>query len=188
MSETFDIWKLIAGLGIFLIGMYMLEDAIKILSGKAFRRMIRLYTNGRFRSIGSGTLVTAILQSSSAASLMVLAFVGAGVMSMENAIGVIMGTNIGTTCTAWIVAILGFKVKIESFALPLIGIGAVLMIIFGTTSRIFQVSRLFIGFGFLFLGLDYMKVSVENFTQGFDLSHVPDYGPWLYLLVGALMT
>jgi Na+/phosphate symporter len=65
VSETFDIWKLIAGLGIFLIGMYKLEDAIKILSGKAFRRMIRLYTNGRFRSIGSGTLVTALAVSAS---------------------------------------------------------------------------------------------------------------------------
>ena len=123
MSETFDLWKFIAGLGIFLFGMSMLEFAIKALSGRAFRRMIRLYTDGRFRSIGSGTLVTAILQSSSAVSLMVLAFVGAGVMSMQNAIGVIMGSNIGTTLTVWIVAIIGFKLKIETFALPFIGLG-----------------------------------------------------------------
>jgi len=188
MSGNLDFWKLLAGLGIFMFGMFLLEDSIKALSGKAFRKVIAHYTKGRVRAIRSGLFVTAILQSSSAVSLMVLAFVGAGVMSMENAIGVMMGANIGTTCTAWIVATLGFKIKIESFALPLIGIGAVLMVIFGTTSRIFQVSRLLIGFGFLFLGLDYMKISVENFAQGFDLSQVPNYGPWLYLLVGSLMT
>lgn len=188
MSEHLDLWKLLAGLGIFMFGMFLLEDSIKSLSGRAFRKLIAHYTKGRGRSIGSGLFVTAALQSSSAVSLMVLAFVGAGVMSMENAIGVIMGSNIGTTCNAWIVATLGFKMQIEAFALPFIGIGALLMIIFGTTSKIFQASRLLIGFGFLFLGLDYMKTSVESFAQGFDLSHISNYGPWLYLLVGALMT
>ena len=125
MYENFDLWKLMAGLGIFLFGMVLLEESVKSLSGRAFRRMIRLYTDTRLKAIGSGTLVTAILQSSSAVSLMVLAFVGAGVMSMQNGVGVMMGSNIGTTFTAWIVATLGFKVKIESFALPLIGIGGI---------------------------------------------------------------
>jgi phosphate:Na+ symporter len=188
MIENFDLWKLLAGLGIFLYGMHLLEDSVKALSGRAFRRMISHYTRGRVRSIGSGLLVTAILQSSSAVSLMVLAFVGAGIISMENAIGVIMGSNIGSTFAAWLVAVLGFKIKIENFALPFIGIGATLMIIFGTASRLFQVSRLLLGFGFLFLGLDFMKVSVESFAQGFDLTRMPDYGLWFYLLVGTIMT
>jgi len=190
MNQTFDLWKLIAGLGIFLLGMSMLEYAIRILSGKTFRRMIRLYTNGRLRAIGSGTLVTAILQSSSAVSLMVLAFVGAGVMSMQNAIGVIMGSNIGTTLTVWIVAIIGFKLKIESFALPFIGLGGIGLIFCNSDDnpRSYQFCRLLIGFGFLFLGLDYMKSSVENVGQHFDLSRVPDYGLWLYLIVGTLLT
>ena len=188
MIETFDLWKLLAGLGIFLFGMYQLEDAVKALSGKAFRKIISHYTNGRLRAIGSGFLVTSILQVSSAVSLMVLAFVGAGIMSMENAIGVIMGANVGTTATAWIVAFLGFKLNIETFALPLIGLGGILMILFGTGSRIFHVSRLLIGFGFLFLGLDYMKVSVETLANGFDLSSIPDYGLWFYVIVGALLT
>ncbi|MDX1776062.1 MAG: Na/Pi symporter [Desulfobulbales bacterium] len=188
MTGSFEFWKLVAGLGIFLIGMFMLEDALKIISGRAFRRMIRLYTNGRLRSIGSGTLVTAILQSSSAASLMVLAFVGAGVMSMQNAIGVIMGSNIGTTLTVWIVAIIGFKMKIEAFALPFIGIGGIGLIFCDPSEKPFQVCRLLIGFGFLFLGLDYMKTSVESFGQNFDLSSIPNYGLWLYIAVGALFT
>lgn len=188
MSETFDFWKLIAGLGIFLYGMYQLEESVKALSGKAFRQIIRAYTNSPLRAITSGIFVTAILQSSSAVSLMVLAFIGAGVMSMQNAIGVIMGANIGTTFTAWIVAILGFKLKIESFALPLIGLGGVGIVFFNPNQKIAHLCRLLVGFGFLFLGLDYMKVSVEHFAQNFDLTQLPALGLWIYLLVGLVLT
>ena len=188
MNEHLDLWKFLAGLGIFLFGMHLLEESVKSLSGKTFRRIIRQYTNGTLKAIGSGSLVTAVLQSSSAVSLMVLAFVGAGVLSMENAIGVMMGSNIGTTFTAWIVATLGFKIKIESFAFPLIGIGGVGLIFFGSYPKLLQSSKLLIGFGFLFLGLDYMKLSVEGLAQSFNLDQISGYGLWLYLLVGIVIT
>ncbi len=188
LDGSFDIWKLVAGLGIIIFGMLLLEDALKALSGKAFKRMIRLYTKGRLRSVTSGTLATALLQSSAAVSLMVLAFVGAGIMSMENAIGVVMGSNIGTTFTAWIVAMLGFKIKIEAFALPIIGIAGIGLIFFNSSSRPFHACRLLIGFGFLFLGLDYMKSSVESLTQSFDMNRIPDYGLWFYLMAGTILT
>ena len=188
MDTSLDLWKLLAGLAIFLYGMYLLEDSVKTLSGRAFRQIIRYYTNGRIRSIGSGILSTAILQSSSAVSLMVLAFVGAGVMTMENGIGVMMGANIGTTITSWIVALFGFKLKIESFSFPLIAGGGLLFILFNSSPRLFQVSRLLMGFGFLFLGLDFMKTSVEGFAQHIDLSSIGAYGLWLYLLLGVLIT
>jgi phosphate:Na+ symporter len=188
MGTNFDLWRLLAGLGIFLFGMLLIEESVRALSGRAFRRIIRQYTDGRLKSIGSGSLVTALLQSSSAVSLMVLAFVGAGVMSMQNAIGVIMGSNIGTTFTAWIVAIFGFKIKIESFALPFIGIGAIGSIFFRSSPKLSLISRVLIGFGFLFLGLDYMKASVENFAQNFSLNQLPNYGLLFYVLVGALIT
>ena len=188
MSSNLDFWKLLAGLGIFLFGMLLIEESVKSLSGRAFRRIIRMYTDGKLRSIGSGALVTTLLQSSSAVSLMVLAFVGAGVMTMQNAIGVIMGSNIGTTLTAWIIATVGFKIKIETLALPFIAIGAVGLVFFKSFSKPFLVTRLLIGFGFLFLGLDYMKGSVESFAQTFSLEQFPDYGLWLYLLIGTLIT
>jgi phosphate:Na+ symporter len=188
MSFNLDFWKLLAGLGIFLFGMLLIEESVKALSGRAFRRIIRMYTNGRLRAIGSGALVTALLQSSSAVSLMVLAFVGAGVMNMPNAIGVIMGSNIGTTLTAWIIATIGFKIKIESLALPFIGLGAVGLILFKPSFKPFLVTRLLIGFGFLFLGLDFMKGSVESFAQTLSLGQFPNYGLWFYLLVGTLVT
>jgi phosphate:Na+ symporter len=164
------------------------EDAVKSLSGRAFKRIIWLYTKGRLRAVGSGTFVTAVLQSSTAVSLMVLAFVGAGIMSMENGIGVIMGSNIGTTMTAWIVATLGFKIQISVFALPLIGIGGIGLIFFKSSSKPFHVCRFLLGFGFLFLGLDYMKSGVESLTQNFDMSQVQDYGLWFYLVIGIALT
>ena len=187
MAE-FDYWKLLAGTGIFLFGMQLLETSVKDLSGKAFRRIIRDYTNTRIKAIANGVLVTAILQSSSAVSLMVLAFVGAGIMQMENAVGVILGSNIGTTLTAWIVATVGFKMKIETFALPFIGIAAAGLILFRPGTRPAHLTRLMIGFGFLFLGLDYMKTSVEHFAKDFDPQQLQNLALWTYLLIGMLMT
>lgn len=188
MDTSLDLWKLMAGLTIFLYGMFLLEDSLKVMSSKAFRQMIRYYTNSRLRSIGSGAFITTILQSSSAVALMVLAFVGAGVITMENGIGVMIGANIGTTITSWIVAIFGFKMKIESLALPLIATGGLFFIAFDPSSKIFQGSRLLIGFGFLLLGLDFMKISVENYAHNINLSSLSDYGLWLYLLFGILIT
>ncbi|MEN8134666.1 MAG: Na/Pi symporter [Thermodesulfobacteriota bacterium] len=188
MNETFDLWQLLAGLGIFIFGMHLLEDSVKSLSGRAFRRMISNYTRGRLRAIGSGAMVTGVLQSSSAVSLMVLAFVGAGVVNMENAIAVMMGANIGTTFTAWVVAFLGFKLEIDSFAFPFIAIAGIGLIFSEVTSRLFSLSRFLLGFGFLFLGLNYMKVSVEGLSLLFDLSQFHDYGLWLYLVAGVALT
>jgi phosphate:Na+ symporter len=188
LLEDFDIWKLLAGLGIFMFGMFLMEESIKKFSGRAFKRLIRQYTTGKMKSIFSGMFVTSILQSSSAVSLMVLAFVGAGIMTMENAIGVILGSNLGTTITAWIVASFGFKLDIASFALPLIGTGGLGIIFLGRSERYSNISKLLVGFGFLFMGLDYMKESVEIFATNFDVALMPDYGILVYLAVGVLLT
>lgn len=188
MEESFDIWRLLAGLGIFLFGMFLLEESIKQLAGRSFKRFIRERTNGRLKSITSGALVTAVLQSSSAVSLIVLAFVGAGIMVMENAIGVIIGSNIGTTATAWIVAFVGFKLKIEAFALPLIGIGGLILIFLGKSQRYSNISKLLVGFGFLFMGLDFMKESVMLFADQFDLTALQGYGVIVFAIIGMLAT
>lgn len=186
--DTFNLWKLLAGLGIFLFGIFLMEDSIKALAGKAFRTLIRRYTETKISSILSGALSTAILQSSSAVNLMVLAFVGAGIMSLNSALGVILGANIGTTFTAWIVAFFGFKISIETFAMPLIAIGGLGMIIFSNSSRYLNISKLFIGFGLLFHGLDYMKTSVDQITQLFDLTVLAGYGLGIFLLAGFILT
>lgn len=188
MGETFDIWRLLAGLGIFLFGIYLMENSIKELAGKAFKTLIRRYTETRFSAVLSGTFSTAILQSSSAVNLIVLAFVGAGIMSLGNAMGVILGANIGTTFTAWIVAFFGFKISIESFALPLIAVGGLGLIFFSSSQRYLNLSKLLIGFGFLFHGLDYMKTSVDQITQLFDVAILAGYGSGIFLLAGIIFT
>ncbi|PAU94806.1 sodium:phosphate symporter [Aliifodinibius salipaludis] len=186
--ETFNLWKLLAGLGIFLFGIFLMEESIKELAGKAFKTLIRRYTETKISSVLSGALSTSILQSSSAVNLMVLAFVGAGIMSLNNAIGVILGANIGTTITAWIVAFFGFKISIESFALPLIAIGGLGFIIFSSAPRYLYTSKLLIGFGLLFHGLDYMKTSVDQITQIFDITMLSGYSLLIFLLVGIVFT
>jgi len=188
MTEIFDIWTFLAGLGIFLFGIYMMEESIRLLSGRAFKRLIRRYTETRIKGIFSGIFSTAVLQSSTAVSLMVLAFVGAGVMSLANAIAVMMGAKIGTTMTAWIVALFGFQFSIESFALPLVGIGGLGLALLSGSPRYANISKLLAATGFLFLGLGFMKSSVEDVTAVIDLEALPQFGLWIYLLAGVVLT
>ncbi len=188
MLELMDGWKFLAGLGIFLFGMFMMEESIKLLSGRSFKILIRRYTGTRIKGLVTGIVSTAVLQSSSAVSLMVLAFVGAQLVTLVNAIAVIMGAKVGTTITAWIVAIFGFKFKIETFALPLIGLGGVGLIFLSKSPRYVNVSKLFISFGFLFHGLDFMKTSVEHLATAIDIASLPTFGPFVYILVGILLT
>jgi len=184
----FDGWKFLAGLGIFLFGMFMMEESIKLLAGRSFKTMIRRFTGTRVRGLIAGVVTTAVMQSSSAVSLMVLAFVGAGLMALVNAIAVIMGAMVGTTVTAWIVAVFGFKFKIDSFALPLIGIGGLGLIFLAGSKRYVNISKLLAAFGFLFLGLDFMKTSVEALAAAVDLASLPDQGLWVYVLAGIVLT
>ncbi len=169
--------------------MFLLEESIRNLSGKAFRGFIRRQTSSRTKAIGLGLLATVILQSSSAVSLMVLAFTGAGIMSTISAIGVVMGASLGTTISTWLIATAGFKFKIELLSLPFIGIGGLGLLFFGNTaSRWVNISRLLVGFGFLFMGLDYMKQGVESWTSGVDVAFLKDLPGIVYFLFGIVLT
>jgi len=188
MWEHLDIWLLLAGLGIFLFGIRLIEDSIAKLGGRSFKRLVREGTSTRLRAILTGTAATAILQSSSAVTLMVLAFVGAGIVSLESAIGVVLGSNIGTTATSWIVATIGFKLDIEKLALPFIGIGGLVLIFLGKSPRYSQISHLLVGFGFLFLGLDQMKDSVSAFADDLDPALLVNASGWMFVLLGLALT
>jgi phosphate:Na+ symporter len=188
MFEHLDIWRFLAGIGIFMFGIFLLEEALKQLSGRTFKRFIKKTTTGRIKSVASGIFSTAILQSSSAVSLTTLALVGAGLISMQNAIGVILGTNIGTTFTGWIVAFFGFKLNIESFFLPLIGLGGLGLIFLNNSQRYSGISKLFVAMGFLFMGINYMKQSVEEYAASIDIAALPHYGIWLYVVMGFFLT
>ena len=188
MLEYFDIWRFLAGLGTFLFGMSFIELALKNLSGRRFKKFLRQYTNTPIKAILGGTFVTAILQSSSVVSLMVLAFVGAGIIQLKNAIGIIFGSNLGTTLTGWIVATLGFKLDIESFALPMIAIGGITLIMLDKSEKLKETGRFLLGFGFLFLGLDFMKISIGEITEIIDITTFQGLNPYLFFIVGFILT
>lgn len=160
----------LSGLGIFLFGMLYMELALKEAAGIRFKRWIKNSTSTPFKSLLAGAGATAALQSSSVVTLMTLSFVSAGLISLESSIGVIFGSNAGTTATAWIVATLGFKVKIEVFALPLIGAGGFLLIMGSANKELTAAAKAFIGFGLLFFGLDIMKTAIESVASSIDLS------------------
>lgn len=186
--QYIDLWKFLAGLGTFLFGMHYMEAAIKDLSGSAFKRFLRNQTNTPIKAILSGTLATAVLQSSSVVTLMVLAFVGAGVIQLQNALGIIIGANLGTTFTGWVVATLGFKLKIESFALPFIAVGGISIAFFSGREKVKHIGSFLLGFGFLFLGLNYMKEAIDTLAENVDLSMFAEQGVLVFFLVGFALT
>ncbi|MBX2967116.1 MAG: Na/Pi cotransporter family protein [Cyclobacteriaceae bacterium] len=188
MSNEFNLVELLAGIGIFLFGMFQMEEALKQLSGGSFRRLLRRFTKNWFRSVSSGAIATAILQSSTAVSLMVLAFAGAGVLGMESAIGVVIGSNLGTTLTSWVVAALGFKIDIALLALPFIGAGGLGLIFFSNSRRGGNICKFLLGFGFLFLGLDYMKTSIDDLAQHYDFAGLSQYHWIVYIVAGFFLT
>jgi phosphate:Na+ symporter len=187
-EDIFDFWKFLAGIGIFLWGMHQLETAIKELGGKSFRHLIQRFTNNAWKGVLVGTLITAILQSSSLVTLMVLAFLGAGVINLKNAIGIVLGANLGTTATAWVVATLGFKLSVASISMPFLGLGSLLFLFSSNRPFLRNLGAFSVGFGLLFLGLDFMKTAIEAVADQIDLSEFHAYGLWIYLVLGIVIT
>ena len=182
------IFKLAAGVGLFLFAMYLLEESLKNLSGRNFKLFLQRTTKNRVGAVAGGAVVTGILQSSSMVSLMVLAFVGAGVFTMKNAMAIILGANLGTTLDSWIVATLGFKVDIEVAAYPVVFIGGMLLILFGNRKNIKYISYFLFGFGLLFIGLSFMKTAMEGQVKSFDFSQYADMSLLVFLLIGFIIT
>jgi phosphate:Na+ symporter len=183
-----DFWLFISGLGIFLLGIGQMELGIKNLAGKSFRAFLKNHTRNPFMGMLIGVLVTAILQSSSVVSLMVLAFVGAGIIPLRNAIGIIFGANLGTTATGWLVATLGFKMPIESFALPLLGLGGIIITFLGSRSFFNEFGRFLVGFGALFLGINFMKNSIDVEAAATNIFETVNLAPHFFFIIGVVLT
>lgn len=177
-------WPFTAGLGLFLLGMLQTEEGLERLAGRRLKRFLRHHTGHPLAAAGSGALVTALLQSSSLVGLLTLAMVGAQVIALPNALGVIIGANLGTTLSGWIVALIGFKLNLTSGALPLIALGSIGLVIASSSSRAAGAFRLITGLGLLLFGLDFMKSAVT--TEGLALGDV--YRPWVMLGLGVAVT
>ncbi len=155
-----SVLTIIGGLGIFLFGLRIMSAGLQKMAGNRLRAILAGLTVNRFTGVLSGFLITCAVQSSSATTVLVVSFANAGLLSLTQAMGLVMGANIGTTLTAWLVALFGFKIKISAFALPIIGIGFPLSLI--GSRRANQISEVMVGFGLLFLGLKFLKDGVPD--------------------------
>jgi len=183
-----DTWEFLAGLGLFLYGMTLLEKVLKKLSGRSFKLFIAKYTQRLPYAITGGALITGLVQSSSVVSLLVLALVEAGTITFRNALGIILGSNVGSTFTSWIVATLGFKIDIERYALLVVGVFAIGMFFVSEQKRLYNYFRLFFSLGILFLGLGFMKASSEYFVDSLDFETYSQYGLWIFVIIGFAAT
>lgn len=154
------IFNLLGSLGVFLYGMRVMSDGIHKVAGDKMKNILNYMTKNKFMAVLTGLFITALIQSSSATTVMIVSFVNAGLLTLVQSIGVIMGANIGTTVTTWIVASLGFKFKITAIALPIIGVG--LPLYFSKAKKKKEWAEVLIGFGLLFLGLAFLKDSVPD--------------------------
>ncbi len=190
----FDFLKLLGSLGLFLYGMKIMSEGLQKLAGDKLRGILSAMTKNRVAGVFTGILITALIQSSSATTVMVVSFVNAGLLSLVQSIGVIMGANIGTTLTAWMISFFGFgKLSIGTLAIPLLGIG--LPLIFSARSKRKSLGEFIFGFSFLFIGLDFLKDSMPDlqnnpgvlaFVQNF--ANMGFISTLIFLLIGTVLT
>ena len=183
-----SVFKLAAGIGLFLFAMYLIEEALKNLSGRNFKIFLQRIAKNKIGAVSGGAIVTGVLQSSSMVILMVVAFVGAGVFTMKNAFAIILGANLGTTIDSWLVATVGFKMNIEVVSYPAVFVGGLLLILFNKRTSIKYLAYFLFGFGLLFIGLSFMKASMEAQVSAFDFSKYIGVSPVIFLLIGFLIT
>ena len=162
-----DILELIGALGFFIYGMKVMSEGIQKVAGSKMRSVLKAMTSNRFKGILTGFLLTSLVQSSSATTVMVVSFVNAGLLSLVESIGIIMGANIGTTITAWLISIVGLKVNISAFSLPIIAFGFPLL--FANKSKWKSWGEVAIGFALLFIGLNELKGSVPDLQSNPEL-------------------
>ena len=184
---------LLGALGMFLYGMNMMSSGLQKAAGSRLRNLLTAMTSNPLKGVLSGLGITSVIQSSSATTVMTVGFVNAGLLTLTQAIGVIMGANIGTTVTAWLVAFLGFKADISLLAIPLMGVGFILSLSKRDKRR--NISELIIGFSLLFLGLSLMKESVPDLKQSPEvLAFIQNWVSYgfgsvlIFLLFGTVLT
>ena len=193
MNTILNLFSLLGSLAMFLYGMKIMSEGLEKFAGDRLRTVLASMTKNRVMGVLTGIFVTALIQSSSATTVMIVSFVNAGLMNLTQAIGVIMGANIGTTVTAWVISAIGFKINIAAFAIPLLAFG--MPLIFSNNSKKKSIGEFIFGFSFLFMGLSFLQQAANNMNIGAlvanMLAHVSGNSYWtilLFVLVGALVT
>ena len=193
MELIINIFSLVGSLALFLFGMKTMSEGLEKFAGDRLRSILAAMTKNRVMGVLTGVLITALIQSSSATTVMVVSFVNAGLMTLAQSIGVIMGANIGTTVTAWIISAVGFKVNIAAFAIPMLAIG--MPLIFSGKGNRKSIGEFIFGFSFLFMGLSFLQEAATAMNIGdmvaSMLAHMPQdsfFTILLFVVVGALVT
>lgn len=179
----------LGGIGLFLIGMILVTDGLRAAAGDALRNTLLRFTGGPFKALLSGAAVTAVVQSSSATTVATIGFVGAGLLGFEQALGLILGANIGTTATGWIVALLGLRFSVSAVALPLVGVGALTRLF--AKGRLAQLGIALAGFGIIFVGLDVLQAGMQDLSERFTPASLPSdtlAGRLLLVGLGVILT
>lgn len=189
----FDFLTLVGSLGMFLYGMKIMSEGLQKAAGDRMQHILASMTNNRFAGVLTGVLITALIQSSSATTVMVVSFVNAGLLSLTQSIAVIMGANVGTTVTAWIISLFGFTVKIADMVFPILAIS--IPLIFSKNNQRRYWGEFLIGFSLLFLGMEYMKQSVPDLQENpAVLAYLNNYtnmgygSVLLFMLIGTILT
>ena len=183
-----NIAELCAGVGLFIFAMFLVEESLKQLSGRNFKLFLQHITKNRVGAAAGGAIVTALLQSSSVVSLMVLALVGAGVFTTQSALAIVFGANLGTTLGNWIIATLGFKIDIDVIAFPAVFAGGLIFAFFRESKKMKTFATFIVGFGLVFIALSFMKTAMQEQVTAFDISAYRTVHPGVYLLVGFVLT
>jgi len=178
---------ILGGLGMFLLGIHHLTEGLKSLAGDSLRRALQTVVSGRFSAVASGALFTVAIQSSTATILTVIGFVSAGLVTFTQAVGITIGATLGTTSTPWLVAVFGLRIRIADFAMPLLGVGALLWIVARGKWR--SLGAILAGFGLLFTGIDYLQTGMAGIS--WDLEAFAGTGAgarWILAGIGIIMT
>ncbi len=181
---------LLGGIGLFLLGMTMMTDGLKLALGPSLAKLLHVWTSTRLRGLFFGIFATALVQSSTAITVAAIGFVNAGLLPLGQSLWVFFGSNVGTTLTGWLVAVIGFKLKLETAALPLIGIGIMLRIS-GPETRRGALGNAIGGFGVLFLGIGFLQQAFAGGGSALNLSALSGYGIWsilAFILAGTALT
>lgn len=176
----------LGGIGLFLLGMWLITEGLRLAAGASLEQLLARWTSSRSRGLMSGVLLTGLVQSSSVVTVAVIGFVNAGLLNFQRAVWVIFGSNLGTTLTAWLVALIGFKFKIDAFALPIIGLGALLRV-FSPVERFRSLGMALAGFGILFLGIETLSGGFGALSENVTLDG-DGYGLISMVVIGFVLT
>jgi phosphate:Na+ symporter len=189
-QNLITIGMLAGGIGLFMLAVSMITDGLKSAAGHSLRNLLGKWTKSNFRGILTGFSITALVQSSSAVTIATIGFVNAGLINMHKALGIIYGSNVGTTMTAWLVAAIGFKLNLEALAMPIIGIGMFLRLT-GRDSRRAYLGTALVGFGLFFIGVGVLKEAFDGLVDVIDLEQFSVEGIaslMMFVAIGFLMT